>query len=200
MKKVLLIGLTLVLLMGVLASVVSAYDEKHGTIRGAVYQDVNSDGKCVNTGVAGENPISGVSLEFVSGDGKHTIHLYTGANGTYGLANAGFSNWKVTARPSSDWVITSLNPQYAFIDQNQPEALNVNFCVAKVGYFVPGSPVLPIHPIYPGGQVPPSVVLPESGAPAVNHQTGLLTAVIALAGLSLIMAGAGLEVVKRRSN
>lgn len=152
MKKIFMIGLTLALLLGAVAGAASAYGADRGTIRGAVYQDVNGDGKCVNTGVAGENPVSGVSLEFVSGDGNYTIHLYTGENGTYGLADAGFSNWRVTATPSSEWVVTSQNPQFAYINFDKTEALGVNFCVAKVGYWSgPITPVFPIQPIYPGG-------------------------------------------------
>lgn len=199
MKKAITISLTLVLLLAVMVGAVSAYGDGKGTIRGAVYQDVNGDGLCVNTGVEGEEPVAGISAEFVSDDGNHTIHLYTGENGTYGLANAGFSNWKVTAVPGADWVVTSLNPQYANINSGQPEALDVNFCVAKVGYWTgPVQPIYPIQPIYPGGQ-PPSVVLPESGAPAVasNYAT-LLTAVVALGGFCFIMLGVGLELKRRR--
>lgn len=197
MKKTITISLTLLLLLTVMVGAVSAYGDGHGTIRGAVYQDMNGDGKCVNTGVAGEKAVAGVSLEFVNSDGQHVVHLYTGENGTYGLADAGLSNWKVTAQPSAEWVVTSTNPQYAFIDSDKPEALNVNFCVAKVGYWNP-APGFPTNPIYPGGQLPPSVILPESGAPAATHFTSLLTAVIALAGMSFIMLGAGLEIKRRR--
>jgi len=196
MKKTITISLILILLLTVTVSVTSAYGDGKGTIRGAVYQDVNGDGLCVNTGVAGEEPVPGVSLEFVSDDGNHTIHLYTGENGTYGLSDAGFSNWRVTATPSSDWVVTSLNPQYANINFGSEEALDVNFCVAKVGYWT--GPVYPVQPIYPGGQVPPSVVLPESGAPAASNYVALLTAVVALGGFIFIMVGVGLEVKRRR--
>lgn len=200
MKKTITISLILMLLLAVTVSVASAYGDGRGTIRGAVYQDVNGDGLCVNTGVAGEEAVAGVSLEFVSSDGNHTIHLYTGENGTYGLSDAGFSNWRVTATPSSDWVVTSVNPLYANINYGSEEALDVNFCVAKVGYWTgPVQPVYPVQPIYPGGQVPPSVVLPESGAPAVaSNYTALLTAVVALGGLAFIMFGVGLEVKRRR--
>ncbi|NHZ72765.1 MAG: hypothetical protein GWP17_06750 [Aquificales bacterium] len=196
MKKAITISLTLMLLLVVMVGAVSAYGNGRGTIRGAVYQDVNGDGQCVNTGVAGEEPVVGVSLEFVSSDEQHVIHLYTGENGTYGLAEAGLSNWKVTATPSSDWVVTSTNPQYALIDFDNAEATDVNFCVAKVGYWT--GPVYPVQPIYPGGVVPPAIILPESGAPAVNHNTGLLTAVVALVGFGFIMFGVGLEVKRRR--
>lgn len=196
MKKIITINVALVLLLVMVVGAVSAYDDEHGTIRGAIYQDVNGDGHCVNTGVAGEEPLAGITLEFVSSDGQHIVHLYTGENGTYGLANAGLSNWKVTAQPNSEWVVTSTNPQYALIDSNNQEALDVNFCVAKVGYWY--GPVQPVQPIYPGGQVPPSVVLPESGASAVNHNIGLLTAVAALGGSIFIMLGLGLEVKRRR--
>lgn len=201
MKKAITISLTLVLLLAVMVGAASAYGEGRGTIRGAVYKDVNGDGLCVNTGVAGEEAVAGVSLEFVSDDGNNTIHLYTGENGTYGLADAGFSNWKVTATPSSDWVVTSVNPQYANINFDEPEALDVNFCVAEVGYWTGGQPgqgLYPIQPIYPGGQ-PASVVMPESGAPAASNNTGLLTAVVALGGFAFIMLGVGLELKRRQS-
>ena len=194
MKKIITISLALVLLLTAMVSAVSAYDEGHGTVRGAVYQDMNGDGLCVNTGVAGEEAVVGVSLEFVSDDGEHIIHLYTGENGTYGLAEAGFGNWRVTATPSSDWVVTSVNPQYAAINFGNEEAVDVNFCVAKVGTWT--APVYPVQPIYPGGGV--AVVLPESGAPAPSNNIGLLTAVIALGGFSFILLGAGLEVKRRR--
>lgn len=197
MKKTITISLILMLMLAMMVGAVSAYDGSHGTIRGAVYQDVNGDGKCVNTGVAGEETVAGVSLEFVSSDEEHVIHLYTGENGTYGLAEAGFSNWKVTAQPSSEWVVTSTNPLYANIDSDNTEATGVNFCVAKVGYWNP-APGFPGNPIYPGGQLPPSMVLPESGAPATTHFTTLLTAVIALVGMSFIMLGIGLEVKRQR--
>ena len=49
MKKAITISLTLVLLLGVMAGAVSAYGEGSGTIRGAVYQDVNGDGKTDGT-------------------------------------------------------------------------------------------------------------------------------------------------------
>jgi hypothetical protein len=203
MKKAITISLTLVLLLTVMVGAVSAYGEGRGTIRGAVYRDVNGDGQCVNTGVEGEEPVAGVSIEFVSSDGNHTIHLYTGENGTYGLADAGFSNWRVTATPSSDWVVTSQNPLYANINFDEEEALDINFCVAEVGYWTgpvnpiyPGQPLYPVNPIYPGGQ-PASVVLPESGAPASINSAGLL-AVMALGGFGFVLLGLGLELKRRR--
>ena len=110
------------------------------------------------------------------------------------LHTNGVGNWRVTATPSADWIVTSLNPQYANINFDNAEALDVNFCVAKVGTWT--GPVFPVHPIYPGGGV--DVVLPESGAPASSSNVGLLTAVVALGGLGFIMLGVGLEVKRRR--
>ncbi|PID84704.1 MAG: hypothetical protein CSB13_11835 [Chloroflexi bacterium] len=192
MRKTIAISLILALLLTVMVGVVSAYGPGRGTIRGSVYQDVNGDGQCVNTGVPGEEAVAGVSLEFVSDDGAHVIHLYTGENGTYGLADAGLGNWKVTAYPSSDWVVTSLNPLHANITPEETEALDVNFCVAKVGW----TPIYPVQPIYPGASV---VVLPESGASAANNTAALLTAVIALGGFAFIALGVGIEIKRRQS-
>jgi hypothetical protein len=190
MKKVMIVGAALVLLLTALVGAASAYGAEHGTVRGAVYQDVNGDGRCVDTGVAGEEPVEGITIQFISSDEEHEIYLSSGKNGTYGLADAGFSNWKVTAQPNSDWVVTSLNPQYAYIHQDNTEVVDVNFCVAKVGYWQPG---FPSQPVYPGG-----VVLPESGAPAANN-AGLITAVFALAAFGFILTGFGLELNRRRS-
>lgn len=201
MKKTITISLTIMLLLVVMVSAVSA---ANGTIRGSVYRDVNGDGLCVDTGVPGEEPVPGITLEFVSEDEQHTIHLYTGGDGMYGLAAAGFSNWRVTATPNSDWVVTSQNPIYAYINHEKVAATDVNFCVAKVGEDVlsvyPGQPVYPVVPIYPGGQQPVAqVIMPESGAPEIaSNYTALLTAVIAFGGFSFIMFGVGLEVKRRR--
>ncbi len=186
MKKFVVVSVVLVLMMALMAQVVGAQSDEHGSIRGAVYQDVNGDGKCVNTGVAGEGPVANVNLEFVNSDGKYTINLHSGDNGTYGLVAAGFGYWRVTAQPSSEWVVTSQNPVYAAIDQDKPLVLDVNFCVAK-GLYYPVVPVFPVHPVQP---LP--AVLPESGAAAQNS-SGWGTAVFALVALGLIASGVGLE-------
>jgi hypothetical protein len=184
MKKVLVVSMVLLLALALMVSVVGAQSSEQGSIRGAVYQDVNGDGKCVNTGVAGEGPVANVNLEFVNSDGAYTIHLHSGENGTYGLVAAGFGYWRVTAQPSSEWVVTSQNPVYAAIDRDKPLVLDVNFCVAK-GLYYPIVPVFPVHPIQP---LP--AVLPESGAPAGGNMG---TAVFALFALGLIGTGLGLE-------
>jgi hypothetical protein len=187
MKKVWLVGLVLALLLALSVGVASAQD--NGSIRGAVYQDVNGDGRCVNTGVPGEVPVAGVDLEFVNTGGDYKLNLYTGDNGTYGLVAAGFGYWRVTAMPASGWVVTSQNPVITVIDHDKPLALDVNFCVFR-GYVVPGFPTF--HPV----QTLPAV-LPVSGAPAEPGNGGMITAVIALVGLSLVGAGVGLEVRRR---
>lgn len=102
-----------------------------GTIRGVVYQDVNGDGKCVNTGVAGEGPLAGVSIEFVSSDEQTVIDLQSGPDGIYGLVAAGYSYWGVTAKPNSDWVVTSEKTLYVPIYEDSLVATDVNFCLQK---------------------------------------------------------------------
>lgn len=188
MKKYWTISLALVVLLALFAGAVSA--QENGSIRGAVYQDVNGDGKCVNTGVPGEGPVKDVNLEFVNTGGDWTVKLYSGENGTYGLVAAGFGYWRVTAQPNSDWFVTSQNPVFVAIDEDKTVALDVNFCVSR-GLYYPIAPIYPIYPVYP------PAVLPESGAPA-NVSGGLGTAVFALAGLGFIVVGVGLEWKRRR--
>ncbi|MCZ7672544.1 MAG: hypothetical protein M5U34_38145 [Chloroflexi bacterium] len=104
-----------------------------GTVRGFVYLDVNGDGRCVNTGVAGEEAVVGIPVEFVSSDEKHTITNTSAINGAYELAGAGLSYWRVTAKPDNNWVVTSQNPLYAPVTEENLAAVDVNFCVAKAG-------------------------------------------------------------------
>jgi hypothetical protein len=143
-------------------------DEPGGSIRGAVYRDVNADGRCVGTGVAGEEPLVGVPIEFVSSDQRTTETLYTGSDGTYGLVATGYSYWAVTVRPGSEWVVTSERTQHVPIFADSLIATNVNFCLQQ------GALAL--------------VVLPASGAPA-----SAMLWQMALFGAGLIVFGAGLE-------
>jgi hypothetical protein len=190
MKKVWTIGLAFVLLLALFVNAVSAQD--NGSVRGAVYEDVNGDGKCVNTGVTGEKPVANVNLEFLNTGGDWKVTLYTGENGTFGLVAAGFGYWRVTAQPNSEWYVTSQNPVYVAIDSDKPLAQDVNFCVSRL--YSPITPIFPVFPVYP---VYPAPVLPESGA--ANSGLGSWgTAVFALAGLSLIVVGLGLEWQRRR--
>ena len=174
-------------------SVFAQTDDKARSIRGAVYLDVNLDGKCVNTGVEGEIPVVGIPIEFVSSDGKHVITLQTGDDGTYGLVAVGHSVWQVTAKPNAaEYVVTSTNPLSVPIFDETPIQTNVNFCVTNGSGVngVIGAPGVIILP----------VVLPESGAPAAaTNSVGLIITMTALFGFFLITIGAGLE-LRRRTN
>ncbi len=90
-KLSVLVAIFTLLLFGAVS--VQAQDDDYRTIRGGVYEDVNGDGRCVNTGVEGEGPVAGIDILFVSSDRETTVTLYTGDNGTYGLAGAGESIW-----------------------------------------------------------------------------------------------------------
>jgi hypothetical protein len=170
-KKIVLL-VVIALILTLVAGAVSA-QEQQGSIRGTVYQDLNGDGKCVNTG---EPILVGTPIKFVSNDGKTTLYLQSGENGTYGLVAAGFGTWTVTADPNNEWAVTSMNPIEVFLGSEQLLVLGVDFCVAKVG------------------TVPPQTVLPESGAAIAP-----LLMVVMTVGAGLSVAGIGLEVRRRRS-
>ncbi len=158
-----------------------------GTVRGFVYIDVNGDGQCMNTGVAGEEPAAGISVEFVSSNEQYVITHTSGNKGDYELAGAGQSNWRVTAKPDSTWVVTSQNPQYALVSKDNLAATGVNFCVSKGGV----TAVYPMLAPLTASGVPASgeYVLPEAGAPA-SATTTLLPLLL---GLGLIVVGLGLR-------
>lgn len=197
-KKYSLVLVTAVLLVIISGSSVFAQDENVDpnarSIRGAVYLDVNRDGRCVNTGVEGEVPVVGVNIEFVSSDRQHVITLHTGDDGTYGLVAVGHDNWTVTAKPdASKYVVTSTNPLSVPVFDETPVQTGVNFCVTNgsgasgvIG--APGIIVLP-------------VVLPESGAPAATaNSAGMFVLATAVFGLLLFVFGAGLEWHRRKNS
>lgn len=176
MKRVVWI-LALLLLLSLMTLQIAAAQgvDAQGSIRGAVYVDVNGDGKCVGTGVKGEVPAAGVDISFVSEDKHHTLSLYTGKDGTYGLVAVGQSNWTVTAKPSADWVVTS---KPALVASIWPETLlqqGINFCVAKKG------------------SAAAVVLLPETGA---DHSFNWTLALLFAAG-AMITALSGWQIRRR---
>ncbi|MBE2222521.1 MAG: hypothetical protein IAF02_13320 [Anaerolineae bacterium] len=201
MLRKITVSLGLALMMCLLASVAYAQDgilptptntpressssDVRGTVRGYVFVDVNGDGNCVNTGIAGEEPAAGISVEFVSSDEQQVITHTSGEKGDYELAAAGASNWRVTAKPGSEWVVTSENPQYALVSKDHLAATDVNFCVSKGGVMgVTG--VTAVYPMIPPVVSVENTVLPEAGAAAATPTTTLLPLLL---GLSLIALG-----------
>ncbi len=173
MKRFLSTTLFIILVLAFTIGVVQAQDSR-GTIQGVVYQDVNGDGKCLDTGVEGEGPVENIDVEFVSSDEKTIITLYTDIYGKYGLYAAGHSYWRVTAKPNADWVVTSENPLYGPIDNDNLVVTDVNFCVQKAGT------------VFTGGTA--AIILPVSGASHNNFTTIAL-----FTGLLLILAGLALK-------
>lgn len=175
-----------VFLLLALVGTVQAQDEDTGYITGAVYKDVNGDGVCIDTGVEGENPVEGVTIEFVSSDEKTVVTLTTADNGTYGLADAGESIWRVSAKPDAEkYVVTSENPLYAPVLPESMVQTDINFCVSD-GTTATGT-ITGINAV---------IILPESGAAATNSSSLLLWAT-AVFGLALIGTGIVLEIKRR---
>ena len=150
-----------------------------GTIQGMVYQDINGDGRCFNTGISGEDPVEGIPIEFVSSDEETVITLYTGPEGIYGLYAAGQSYWAVTAKPGADWIVTSQATLYAPIFEDSQAQTDINFCVQKT--------------TAQGGRARVVAILPEAGSPG---SPGLVVA--AGAGLLLVIAGLALQWHEKR--
>ncbi len=170
-------GLMVLLLSAILLLVVGTVQaQDSGSISGAVYLDVNGDGRCINTGVTGEVPVQGVTIEFTSSDEATVVTLTTADNGTYGLAGAGQSYWRVTAKPdAAKYVVTSENPLYAPVfPENGLAQTGFNFCVSQGTNAV--------------------IILPESGAAATDMGMVWATAVF---GLALVGVGIALEAKRR---
>ncbi len=166
MKKLIMAVVLFVLLWSM--GTVFAQEESSGAIRGGVYVDVNGDGKCVGTGVAGEVGIANVPLTFTNSDGKIVMDHTTGSDGTFGLVAVGQSYWTVAVKPATGWKVTSAPTLFALIDTNNKLAENVNFCLQST--------------TQTGGA---TTLLPQAGG-AVSAG---LTAVVAILALLLITAG-----------
>lgn len=191
MKKVTLSFLIVIILIVALSTAASASDdssrpiastaglmfqtEVRGSIRGTVYEDRNADGVCVG---AGEPALAGINIQFVSDDGGSTVHLQSGPDGSYGLVAVGLGTWTVTAVPLTGFSVSSTNPQVVVLSAEQLDTTGVDFCIIK------GS-----------GSGDGSVVLPESGA---SIAPPILIA--AITGISLVAAGAAIEIRRRRSS
>lgn len=159
-------------------------DAVRGSISGYIYEDVNRDGRCVNTGVAGENPVQGIDVRFTSSDGQTVITHYSGTNGDFGLYAAGLSYWEITAMPPAGWTLTTERTVYVPVYEDSLNHENVNFCVTR------GTNAVIVAP------VKGTVILPESGASAaeLQAQNGLIVAgVTAVVGLAFLLMGATLE-------
>lgn len=191
MKQMKRTGSILLLLTAIfllVAGTVQAQSADTGSISGAVYKDVNGDGRCVDTGVAGEVPVQGVTIEFVSSDEATVVTLTTADNGTYGLAAAGQSYWRVTAKPdAAKYFVTSENPRYAPVfPADGLVQTGYNFCVSDGTLGVIGT-----------GGTNAVIILPESGAAASGSNT--LLWVTAVLGLALVGVGIGLELKRRKA-
>ncbi len=135
MKKILGFGLASLLLF-LLAGVALARPlpgEERGTIRGGLYEDLDGDGRCLNTTIEDKIPVPGVDIHFNLN--ATSISLYSGSDGTYGLIPAGQGAWQVQAVPDPDrWIVTSPNPLAALVTkENGLVQTNLNFCLLRIG-------------------------------------------------------------------
>lgn len=173
MKKLFLIASLFVLLFT--ANIALAQDSN--AIHGAVYVDVNGDGKCVGTGIAGEVGVANVPLQLTNSDGGIVMNHTTGNDGTFGLVSIGQSYWSVTVQPGNDWKVTSAATLFALIDDNNTTAENINFCIQATK------------------QTTQAALLPQAG----GSVSAGLTAVVALTALLLITLGLFIETRRRRA-
>ena len=150
---------------------------ERGTIQGMVYQDVDGNGQCVNTGVTGEGPVAGVDIKFVSSDEQTVLTLQSGPDGIFGLAAAGYSYWGVTAVPGPEWIVTSEETLNVPLYEDSRVATDINFCVQAVQSLA--------APIF----------LPAAGGSGAMPLLNLAL----IAGLLLMVTGAGIYWRQNRS-
>jgi hypothetical protein len=178
-QVILLVVAALALTVGALAA--QEEGESRGFIEGRIFKDVNGDGRCVNTGVAGEDPIPNVNVQFVSSDEETVITHYSGPEGIFGLVAAGYSWWRVTVLPPAGWTVTSEPTIHVPVFSDSLAHNDVNFCLSQgaTGQVSVGTARV-------------VALLPQSG----QASSPVLTWVAAL-GLGLVLIGLVWEVRRR---
>jgi hypothetical protein len=186
MTRRVLIGLLAALVLLSLIGVVGAGAQaQSGTIRGTVFEDLNSDGACVGTGEPG---LAGIPIEFVH-ESNARIVVQTVQDGSYSLVGIGFGTWQVAVQPGSGFVATSQQSFSVTISSDQPEVTGLDFCVERVT-------VTPTATSAPAATpTSASSLMPESGAGA--PPTLLIVGAI---GIALFALGAGIEAWRRRAS
>lgn len=157
---------------GVTFCIMPAAENVSGTISGVVFNDVDANAVCRDTGESGA---AGIPLQLINLDDNTTINLTSDGGGFYELINANGGTWQVTVNPGSAWRVTSQQTRQVIISTDNPESGQNDFCIVQVS-----------------AAATPQPVLPESGAPL---SPSLLTA--ALLGILLLAAGVGLFVRAR---
>jgi hypothetical protein len=150
-------------------------DNNNGSIRGTLTEDRNRNGTCE----AGEPPVPNVPIQFVSNDGRTTLYLQSGADGTYGLVAVGYGTWRVRAEPPAPWVVLSTNPQNVFVGSTNPVVTGINFCLS---------------PTAPGNRPGDVVLLPTAGA-AANNLPFIITF---LTGFLFLLIGSFVQVQRKK--
>lgn len=125
----------------------SVIAQSNGSIRGTIYGDTNKDGSCVNSG---EPTVPGVPVELLFQQDGTALTFPSGPDGRYGLTAAQLGTWTVTAKPPAGFYVSSANPVVVTISGPQPEANNIDFCLATVATTLPGSGAIIAPPFYIG--------------------------------------------------
>ena len=188
MTKRVLIGLLAALVLLSLIGVVGVGAQaQSGTVRGTVFEDLNSDGVCVGTGEPG---LAGIPIQFVhQAPGNATIVVQSTQNGTYSLVGIGLETWRVTVQPPSGFAATSQQSFLVTLTGDQPEVTGIDFCVGRVSVTPTATSAPTATP------TSASSLMPESGAAA--PPTLLIVGAI---GIAMFALGAGIAAWRRRES
>ena len=189
-------------------NVATNQNDPRGSIFGNVYLDVNGDGNCVNSGVAGELPVANVNMQFTSSNASTIVPLTTGSDGTFGLVAAGESNWEVLAIPDANMVVTSQNPIYVPVYADGTlDHTSINFCIAASTSQV-------VNPVTEGSanaiiitnngtgastETNALILNPDSGAAKQSSSDTIWFVGIAAIGAAFLLVGLGIEWQRRKA-
>lgn len=98
-----------------------------GNISGRVYNDLDGNGVCVDTGEPGVGDIPVLSL---STQGNQ-MAVTTLSDGNYQLTTVAFGTWTVRVQPGANWRVTSQREYQVVVNEENRETTGIDFCITQ---------------------------------------------------------------------
>ena len=105
---------------------VFAQDDR-GNISGRVYNDLDGNGVCADTGEPGVGDIPVLSLS----DQGNQMAVTTLSDGNYQLTTVAFGTWTVRVEPEDSWRVTSSREHQVVVNEENRETTGIDFCITQ---------------------------------------------------------------------
>ena len=126
MKKYAWIIAVMVMALTVGTMNVFAQDDR-GNISGRVYNDLDGNGVCADTGEPG---VGDFVIQASSIEGNE-MAVTTQSDGNYQLTTVTFGTWTVRVVPGESWRVTSSREHQVVVNAENRETTGIDFCITQ---------------------------------------------------------------------